>query len=127
MSEPFRWVVVKDRDEIETFYRGILPKIRDAARAEGYAIGVHGSLRRDMDLIAVPWAEKCSSKDRLARAIHRAACGIESASYQWEQKPHGRMATCFPVCFPEWSEAVPPSLGHIDLSVTHAEEGKKDA
>lgn len=118
MSEPFRWVVVKNKDELEAFYLSVLPKIRDVARAHGYAIGVHGSLRRDLDLIAVPWTERPSDKEQLASAIHRAACGIQMQFYKWERKPHGRLATCFPVCFPEWSEPVPPSLGHIDLSVT---------
>lgn len=99
---------------MEQFYRGILPKIREAARANGYAIGVHGSLRRDMDLIAVPWTEQCADKDQLAKVIHQAACGIEMLEYRWERKPHGRVAVSFPVCFPEWNE---PNVGHIDLSV----------
>lgn len=125
MSE-FQWVVVKDHDELEAFYRSILPKLREAARAEGYALGVHGSLRRDLDLIAVPWTDQHSDKEQLARAIHRSACGIESETYQWEKKPVGRMATCFPVCFPEFHNGTQLSLGHVDLSVMQAEEASHD-
>ena len=33
----------------------IITKIRQIARKHGWAIGVHGSLKRDIDLIAVPW------------------------------------------------------------------------
>jgi len=121
MSEPFRWVIVRDQDQLEAFYLSILPKIKAAAHAEGYAIGVHGSLRRDLDLIAVPWVAKYSGEEQLARAVHKAACGIESQIYYWELKPHGRLATCFPVCFPEDMEHV-PSLGHIDLSVMSQED-----
>lgn len=125
MSE-FRWVVAKDKDALEAFYKSILPKIKEAAQAEGYAICVHGSQRRDLDLVAVPWVEKCSDKETLARTLHRAACGIESESYQWEQKPHGRVATCFPVCFPEFTPHCSElSLGHIDLSVMQTEEDPK--
>jgi len=120
MSE-FRWASVKDKDALEALYLSLLPKIREAARAVGYAIGVHGSLRRDMDLIAVPWVDGAVDKEELVRAIHRAACGLESQSYSWEKKPHGRIATCFPICWPEWqSEEL--SLGHIDLSVCQNEE-----
>lgn len=113
----FAWVTVKDRDEMEAFFLSVLPKLRDVARAHGYAIGAHGSFRRDMDLIAVPWAEQCSSRDDLASALQRAACGLEMASYQWERKPHGRLATCFPICFPEFYDGNTLSLGHVDLSV----------
>ncbi len=121
MSE-FSWVHVKDHDELEAFYRSILPKIREAASAHGYAIGVHGSLRRDLDLIAVPWVHEHSGKDALARSIHRAACGLENQNYAWEQKPLGRSATCFPICFPDFHNGSQLSLGHIDLSVMQAEE-----
>jgi hypothetical protein len=127
MTETFRWVRVRNKDELEDFYRSILPKVLQAARAEGYAIGVHGSLRRDLDLIAVPWIEQHSNKEQLVRAIHRAACGIESESYQWEQKPYGRSATCFPICMPEFDpHSSELSLGHIDLSVTQAGDGCAD-
>jgi hypothetical protein len=114
---PFRWIKVKDRDELEQLYLSLLPKLRAAAREFGYAIGLHGSARRDLDLIAAPWRDGASSPDELARAIHRAACGIVSESYQWESKPCGRVATVFPICWPEFGEGI-PSLGHIDLSIT---------
>lgn len=112
----FRWTTVTSKDELEAFYRSILPKLREAARSHGYALGVHGSMRRDLDLIAVPWDSLPSDRDVLVRALHHAACGLESSVYQWERKPVNRHATCFPVCFPEGMEVV-PSLGHIDLSV----------
>lgn len=114
----FRWVRISTREKAKAFYESLLPEIRAAARVCGYAIGVHGSLLRDLDLIAVPWVENPSSKDTLARSIHIAAIGIESASYDWEQKPKGRLATCFPVCWTEWNE---PNAGHIDLSVIGVE------
>jgi hypothetical protein len=112
--DEFDWKNIKDKSEIEVFYASILPGIREAAKACGYAIGVHGSMRRDLDLIAIPWIASYSDKETLARAIQKAACGLEMKKYDWEPKPLGRFATCFPVCFPEWHE---PSVGHIDLSV----------
>lgn len=120
MSESeFRWTHIHSKDELEAFYRAALPNIIAAAKECGYAIGLHGSLRRDLDLIAVPWVIGQSDKDVLAMSIHKAACGLNEKSYQWEQKPLGRWATSFPVCWTEKGEKFPSetNLGHIDLSV----------
>lgn len=114
IAEPKQWVVVKNRDELEEFYRGVLMNIRAEAYAHGYAIGLHGSMRRDLDLIAIPWTDDHADKDDLAHAIQEAALGLPQASFQWEKKPQGRLATSFPVCWPEWNET---NVGHIDLSV----------
>jgi hypothetical protein len=113
-TQPFRWVQIHNKDEVEAFYRSILPTIRTAAREIGWAIGEHGSFRRDMDLIAVPWAIEHADKDELAGAIQRAACGIQNSVFKWESKSPWRSATSFPVCWTEWNE---PNAGHIDLSV----------
>lgn len=109
------WVHVHNKDEMEAFYRGVLPNIITEAKYHGYAIGLHGSLRRDLDLIAVPWTDDHSDKDELARAVQEAACGMSSAKYQWEKKPCGRWAASFPICWTEMTNEL--SLGHIDLSV----------
>lgn len=110
----FKWVHIENKDHLEVFYRNILPRLSLAAKTCGYALGVHGSLRRDLDLIATPWVDEHSDKDQLAREIHRAACGLERQTYQWEEKPMGRTATSFPICWADWNE---PNLGHVDLSV----------
>lgn len=110
----FSWVTVNTHGELTEHFKTVLPKIRSAARGCGYAIGVHGSMQRDLDLIAVPWIENHASRDALAKEIHFAACGLSMKQYQWERKPLGRFATCFPICFPTWNEL---SLGHVDLSV----------
>lgn len=118
---PGTWYEAKDRDDLQAFFLSRLPSIREAAREHGYAIGLHGSLRRDMDLIAAPWRDGASDKDVLAHAIAMAACGItREGPYQWEAKPAGRMATSLSCCWPTWyGEA---GAGHIDLSVTPAVE-----
>ncbi len=112
----FRWTHIRKREELEPFYLSVLDKIRAAAKECGYAVGVHGSLGRDFDLIAVPWIEQHSSKDDLAHAIHRAACGLERQEYQWEKKPAGRWATSLPICWIDFDHAY-NGMGHIDLSV----------
>lgn len=37
------------------YYKVLIPALRHVAERCGYAIGVHGSLKRDIDLIACPW------------------------------------------------------------------------
>lgn len=75
-------------------YYGILLEV---ARECGYALAVHGSLNRDLDLIAVPWIKDCKTPDEL---LHRICAVLGSAirpdgrpSYnEYEEKPHGRVA-----------------------------------
>jgi hypothetical protein len=112
---PGEWFDATTVDLMESFYLSRLPVIREAARAHGYAIGMHGSMRRDMDLIAVPWREGASDADTLAEAIQKAACGITQSKYQWERKPAGRVAISMPICWTHRHGVA--SDGHIDLSV----------
>lgn len=117
-EKPFEWRHVFSIDEMQAFYLSRLPAIRAAAKECGYAIGLHGSTRRDFDLIAVPWVETFKSKDDLAKAIHRAACGLGNETYRWTKKPNGRMAVSMPICWCEWYDMV--GAGHIDLSVVES-------
>ena len=109
-----KWRKIHTPGEQEEFYLSILPSIRTVARVLGFAIGVHGSLRRDLDLIAVPWRDGYATKDALAKAVQYAACGIKSETVTWHEKPCGRVATSLPIC---WTADKRPSAGHIDLSV----------
>lgn len=115
------WYECHTIDEMQQFYLSRLPAIREAAKACGYAIGLHGSGRRDFDLMAMQWIDDCATPDELAHAIAKAACGIvREGPYQWEKKPQGRIATSFTICWTDHSDAFPKgmlSLGHIDLSI----------
>ena len=114
------WTCVRSVDEMQAFFRSRLPAIREAAREHGYAIGVHGSERRDFDLIAVPWVEHHSTPDDLARAVMEAACGFKMVAHNWAQKPNGRIAVSLPICWPDGFMDGALSLGMIDLSVIGA-------
>jgi hypothetical protein len=121
LYQPGQWFDACTVDEMQAFYLSRLPAIREAAKEHGYAIGLHGSTRRDFDLMAMRWREGASDKDTLARAIADAACGIRrEGAYDWEAKPSGRVATSIPICWtahdnPDFDNMV--SAGHIDLSV----------
>jgi hypothetical protein len=76
-------------------YMLLLQWLTDAANKCGYALGLHGSLNRDMDLIAAPWTEEAISADQLVTQLASAAGGwIDQGSLEInpEFRPHGRIA-----------------------------------
>lgn len=108
----------------------LLPAIREAARKLGYAVGLHGTLARDYDLIAAPWTEEAASPDDLAEAIKEAAGCIRWRVFRGlgmsrrevakrygcdvtpDDKPHGRLVYCF-----DWDKQNTQNADYIDLSV----------
>ena len=100
----------------------LIPELMKAGREVGYALCVHGSMARDLDVVAVPWTEDAQSAERLVIHIAAALGGhfrnssrkIEGTD-EWEQvpaaeptvKPHGRLS---------WVIWVADRL-YIDLSV----------
>lgn len=95
---------------------------RQIARSCGYALGVHGSQVRDLDLIACPWVEWAIDPYRLVDALLVAlewhvSYTPESWPRRGDTKPHGRLGWIL-VAFPEYREGrrhLPPRM--IDLSV----------
>ena len=66
----------------------VIGLVRFVACRHGYAIGVHGSLDRDVDLIAAPWIEHTSTPDELAKAI---ADALGSSVMKRRERWHGRI------------------------------------
>lgn len=50
-------------------YCALYPKLAEIARSHGYALAIHGTLGRDMDLICVPWATAVSEPEDVVRSI----------------------------------------------------------
>jgi len=100
------WV---DPQRAASDYPAIVDKIREIARQHGYAIGVHGSMARDLDLIACPWVDSASAKELLVNAITTALDGhvTDSATNTGGYKSHGRRA---------WLIGIPGGL-ILDLSI----------
>ena len=86
---------MKDRDELKPNYgpvyaAALYPSLAVIFQSHGYALAVHGSLARDFDLIAVPWADAVSDPwTIIEQVIGEFAIRLigEPAS-----KPHGRTA-----------------------------------
>lgn len=96
-------------------YAVFFPILAEIAQANGYALALHGSLQRDLDLLAVPWTKEAVSAEELMKAIADYAGEVMGMMFetavvitQVEEKPHGRKAWCI-------------AMGNgsvIDLSVT---------
>lgn len=95
----------------------ILPSMRRAAKEAGYALTVHGSLNRDIDLVAIPWGNgQVWTVQALATALCGAVRGVTgrcSISGDLAQKPHGRKCQSLLAWCGE-------STAHLDLSIMPA-------
>lgn len=78
-------------------YATMLPGLQEVARAHGYALAAHGSMKRDFDLIAVPWTADAAAPEVLADAIRDRSGGAFSNydnNGSVTEKPHGRRCWC---------------------------------
>lgn len=83
-------------------------QLREVAVSHGYALAVHGSLSRDLDLIAVPWADHASDPETLLQAIlEQGQLHAVPGRSEPTAKPWGRLAY---VLFPGGAT-------YVDLSI----------
>ena len=52
-----------------TFYACIWDDLRNAALDCGWALGLHGSLAKDMDIMAMPWVEDAKPVEDMIQAL----------------------------------------------------------
>lgn len=72
-------------------YASILPSLQSMARELGYAIAIHGSMKRDFDLIAVPWIDDARPAEELIQMILKLADFYSDIAIDGPtMKPHGR-------------------------------------
>jgi hypothetical protein len=68
------------------------------ARELGYALTLHGSMNRDLDIVAVPWSDDAAPATSLVDAMVKASYGIIAPHEQPDlpyRRPHGRL--CWPI------------------------------
>lgn len=64
--------------------------IATVARGCGYCIAVHGSMQRDLDLVAIPWVLRATSPRWLVKQLcDELGCKTHADVVR---KPHGRIA-----------------------------------
>lgn len=94
-------------------YCKLIGPLREAARSQGYALGIHGSIKCDIDIIAVPWTDDAVDAETLAnvlrieveKIIGFAVFGSDEPFPR--EKPHGRR--CWTIHF---------NGTYLDLSIT---------
>ncbi|UZJ58582.1 hypothetical protein OKW98_18570 [Pseudomonas sp. KU26590] len=80
-------------------YMCLYPRLAEIARSNGYALAVHGSLARDMDLVAVPWVESPSEPEVVITAIE-STFAIRRIG-ELTPAPHGRLVQTIGIQFGE--------------------------
>ncbi|AXQ69085.1 hypothetical protein HOU02_gp061 [Caulobacter phage CcrBL9] len=101
-----------DPKKVKALARRLIRPLRREARNHGYALTLHGSRKRDIDLVAVPWSVDASPPEDLARVLRhelKKLYGIkgEVPPNELHPKPHGRLVWCW------WIK----SWTYVDLSV----------
>ena len=61
----------------------------ETAREAGYALALHGSLQRDLDLVAVPWTSEAVTAEALIEKFV-SENGLIKIEPQGKEQPHGR-------------------------------------
>lgn len=97
---------------VEALARRIMRPLRTEAKLHGYALATHGSMARDIDLIAVPWTEDAKPVDILIGGLRSVLMRLYPITLEVgpnleRPKPHGRLC---------WSFWIRPWT-YIDLSV----------
>ena len=94
-------------------YAALLPWLKVAARHHGYALLVHGSTTRDLDLVAVPWVADAVGAGELVEILRQVQGGRVAFVSRPTPKPHGRLA--FVALLKE--ERPDGQLCYLDISV----------
>lgn len=102
----------KPENYAAAYVTGIYPRCVEIGRKMGYAIALHGSVARDLDLVAIPWTADAAFSGHLLSAICE-EFDIEP-NCEVTIKPHGRKSWSLPL----WWGA------YIDLSIMPLIEGE---
>ena len=89
--DTYRYVLKQIADATPTLsddQKQTIERIRSVARDCGYAIAVHGSCERDLDLIAVPWVDDAGTAEQLLTALNEEADCMYGPP---NPKAHGRV------------------------------------
>ncbi len=104
-----------------TAYALILPALMKAGREVGYAVAVHGSMARDLDLIAVPWTAEAVNAERLLMHLMASVDGRLRNGGRKEGENWVRVSASEPATLPHGRLAWAIHIGHeglyLDVSV----------
>lgn len=101
-----------DPAKVRALARRLIRPLRERAKALGYALAEHGSMARDIDLVAIPWTESAVAPEALANSLRQVLQKLypiqgEVPPNDAHPKPHGRL------CWSWWIR----TWTYIDLSI----------
>jgi hypothetical protein len=81
-----------EKEQCTALYFMLAEKIKKVCITNGYALGVHGSLINDLDIVAVPWTDKAVKPRILAACIFEDIKNYTNhIDKKPTKKPHGRL------------------------------------
>jgi hypothetical protein len=76
-------------------------KLERIAWRYGYALALHGSMARDLDLIAIPWTDDAAEPEKLLAAFCKFIANKADVKLEpdmpGKRMPHGRIAYVIPI------------------------------
>lgn len=95
-----------------SYYAIFYPQLREIAIEHGYTLAIHGSMGRDMDLIAVAWADEVKPHYDMILKMCELVGGIMTTDHlpQLNEKPHGRLSYTIPIIMDRFIDisVIPP-------------------
>jgi hypothetical protein len=114
---------MKSREHVVTngkaaFYASLWPDLKNAALDCGWALALHGSLSNDMDLMAMPWVEGCTSVDEMIEALEKCFTdpGPRIKTTVTSDKPNNRVVYTIHI----WADF------YLDINIISTEVLRKD-
>jgi len=86
---------MKHRESVTTngravFYATLWNDLRQAAMDNGWALGLHGSLASDMDIMAMPWTEEATTDSEMIEAIKNCFTEASKITVEESDMPNNR-------------------------------------
>jgi len=106
----------------------LLVRMREIARQDGWALAVHGSMSRDLDIVAVPWTDQASYEPALVEALRAAVAqelggvalvgaGEDGRTPGYKIKPNGRRCYTLHSTSEQLVEDEAGAHPYVDLSI----------
>ena len=115
-------------DRIGAVSERLLRRMRDVARQDGWALAVHGSMTRDLDVVAVPWTDAATVEPAFVEAMRAAVAselggvavigaGEDGRTRGFKVKPNGRRCYTLHSTSEQLVEDENGAHPYVDLSI----------
>ena len=109
------------------FYAHCFESLKVIAKKYGYNLVLHGSMNRDLDLIAIPWVDNPKDEFEMIQLFHLHLTGFTSDSkehYMFKVLPGGRKNYVINLNRGGSFNHYVDEQYYLDISVTHLPNGQ---